>query len=185
MKFLKHSELQGFHAYLGASKYHWINYSSEKLVESYTRWQAVQRGTRLHSFAEECIELKIKLPRTRNALNMFVNDAIGFRMASEQVLYYSPNSFGTADAISFKDNLLRIHDLKTGSGRVSMKQLYVYAALFCLEYDYKPKDIDMELRIYQGSEIFADNPDPDDILRIMEKTISFDKEIEKLKEQME
>lgn len=185
MKFLPHLDLRGLHAYLGASKYHWVNYSTEKLIESYGRWKAVQRGTELHNLAAECIRLKVKLPNTKNALNMFVNDAIGYRMESEQPLFYSPNSFGTADAISFKKNLLRIHDLKTGITRVSMKQLYVYAALFCLEYDTKPQDIEIELRIYQGNEVFIDVPESADILYIMNKIIEFDKEIEKLNKQME
>jgi len=185
MKFNEHSALLGLHAFLGASKYHWIRYSTEKLHSTYTRWKAAQRGTELHDFASQCVKLKVRLPKTKNALNTFVNDAIGYRMESEQPLFYSVNSFGTADAISFKNNMLRIHDLKTGTSRASMNQLEIYAALFCLEYDIKPQDIEIELRIYQGNEILVHQPDPKQILDIMQKIEFFDLEIEKLKEQME
>jgi hypothetical protein len=62
-----------------------------------------------------------------------------------------------------------------------MEQLEIYAALFCLEYKMKPGNIDMELRIYQNNEIIVYNPTADDILPIMDKIITFDKVIEKLK----
>lgn len=102
-------------------------------------------------------------------------------MRSEQVLYYSENAFGTADTISFRRNLLRIHDLKTGVTPASMKQLEVYASLFCLEYGYKPADIDIELRIYQNDEVLIHNPELDSIVHIMDKIITFDKRIDMLK----
>jgi len=102
-------------------------------------------------------------------------------MTPEQVLYYSPYSFGTADAISFKSGMLRIHDLKTGVGRVSMKQPEIYAALFCLEYDVKPNDIYMELRIYQSNKIASEEPDPDEIFHIMDKIVTFDQIIQELR----
>ena len=185
MKFNEHSELLGQHAFLGASKYHWINYSDEKLIGTYTKYQAIQRGTDLHELASRCISLKVKLPKSKNAINMFVNDAIGFRMISEQPLFYSINAFGTADAISFRDNFLRIHDLKTGVSRVSMAQLEIYTALFCLEYDIKPHEIGIELRIYQGDEIIVHEPEPASISSIMEKIVRFDLHINKLKQEME
>ena len=37
MIFNKHSNLEGQHAFLGASKYHWINYSEDKVADSYLR----------------------------------------------------------------------------------------------------------------------------------------------------
>lgn len=181
MNFNKHLELVGAHAFLSASKYHWVNYDDDKISSAYARHLAAQQGTILHDFASQCIKLKQKLPKSKKSLNAFVNDAIGFRMSSEQILYYSPNAFGTADAISFRDKLLRIHDLKTGVIPVSTKQLYVYAALFCLEYDIKPTKIDIELRIYKSNEVLIENPDKTEILRIMDKIVSFDKQIEKIK----
>ena len=107
-------------------------------------------------------------------LNTYVNDAIGFRMDTEQVLYYSDNCFGTADAITFNDGFLRIHDLKTGAVPAHMEQLYIYAALFCLEYGYDPKDIRIETRIYQNDEIWIENPTEDEINPIIAKIKEFD-----------
>ena len=115
--------------------------------------------------------------------NMYVNDAIGFKMTPEQILYYSDNCFGTADAILFRNNFLRIHDLKTGKILAHMEQLEIYAALFCLEYRVKPGDIEMELRIYQNNEILYHNPMAEDIAPIMDRIITFDKVIKKIKEQ--
>lgn len=183
MNFLKHSNLEGQHAFLGASKYHWINYDKEKVAESYSKFLATQRGTILHDFAARCISLGQKLPRSRKTLNMYVNDAIGYKMTPEQVLYYSDNCFGTADSISFNDSLLRIHDLKTGVIPAHIEQLEIYAALFCLEYKIKPGDIDMELRIYQSDEILYHKPTVEDIAPIMDKIITFDKIINNIKEQ--
>lgn len=181
MNFNRHLNLEGQHAFLSASKYHWINYDEEKLIKTFTAFQAAQRGTDLHELASRCIQLGVKLPRTKSALNCYVNDAIGFKMETEQVLYYSDNCFGTADTISFRNNMLRIHDLKTGVTPTSMNQLLVYAALFCLEYIVKPTEIDMELRLYQSDTIMIDSPTPDMVSEIMDKIIFFDKKIELLK----
>ena len=181
MNFLKHSNLEGQHAFLGASKYHWINYDPEKVAASYRNYLATLKGTELHDFAARCIKLGQKLPKSKKTLNMYVNDAIGYRMTPEQVLYYSDNCFGTADSISFKDGLLRIHDLKTGVTPAHMEQLEIYAALFCLEYKIKPADIDIELRIYQSDDIMIFNPTVEDIVPIMDKIITSDKIISKIK----
>lgn len=182
MIFNKHSNLKGQHAFLGASKYHWINYNEEKVAESYSKFLATQKGTVLHEFAAQCIELGQKLPKSKKTLNMYVNDAIGYKMMPEQVLYYSDNCFGTADAIIFRDGLLRIHDLKTGITPAHMEQLEIYAALFCLEYKTKPSEIEMELRLYQSNEVLIHNPTFEDIIPIMDKIIAFDKIISKIKE---
>jgi len=181
MKFNNHHNLDGQHAFMGASKYHWINYDDEKLVDTWRNLQTIQRGTELHDFARRCIELRQKLPSRKKTLNMFVNDAIGFNMTPEQILYFSENCFGTADAICFRDNMLRIHDLKTGETKAHMEQLLVYASLFCLEYKQEPDKIETELRIYQGNEIYVCNPDPIDIRKIADKIIRFNKLIEKMK----
>lgn len=181
MNFNRHSELEGQHAFLSASKYHWVNYDEEKLDATYKKFLATQQGVRLHAFACDCIRLGIKLPKSKNALNLYVNDAIGFKMTPEQLLYYSPNCFGTTDAIAFRKNFLRIHDLKTGESPTSMKQLEVYAALFCLEYRFNPNDIKTELRIYQFDEVAIYNPPAEEIMRIIDKIIVFDKRIDKMK----
>lgn len=183
MNFNEHGQLKGCHAFLSASKYHWVNYDEEKLATTYSNFLAVQKGTKLHDFAAQCIELGQKLPKSKKTLNMYVNDAIGFRMTPEQVLYYSDNCFGTADAISFRDGLLRIHDLKTGATPAHMEQLMIYAALFCLEYRMKPAEIGMELRLYQSDEILIHEPEVDEIVPIMDKIVSFDKLIQRIKDQ--
>ncbi len=177
MLFNPHTNLIGQHAFLSASKYHWINYDDEKIDRVYIAALASKRGTELHEFAHEAIRLGVKLPRTAKTLHLYVNDAIGFRMTSEQVLYYSDNCFGTADSISFRRNMLRIHDLKTGVTPTSEHQLEVYAALFCLEYRIKPVEIETELRIYQNDEVMVYEADPDTITHIMDKIITFDKRI--------
>lgn len=133
MNFNRHFELEGLHAFLGPSKYHWLNYSEEKMADSYLNFLAAQRGTELHAFAAQCIRLGQKLPKSQKTLNMYVNDAIGFRMTPEQPLFYSENCFGTADAISFRKDILRIHDYKSGAIPAHIEQLEIYAALFCLE----------------------------------------------------
>lgn len=182
MQFNKHYNLEGSHAFLGASKYHWINYDEEKLIASYNSFLAAQKGTELHSFAAQCIKLGQRLPKSHKTLNMYVNDAIGFKMVPEQVLYYSDNCYGTADSITFKDDFLRIHDLKTGATPTHMEQLMIYAALFCLEYKVKPGLIGMELRIYQNDDIAILQPQATDILPIIDKIVTFDKLIKKIKE---
>lgn len=174
---------QSKHALLGASKWHWINYPPEKVPRIWEAFQQAQHGTELHAFAADCIRLREKLAKKKRTLNLYVNDAIGYLMDPEVVLYYSDNCFGTADAISFRNNLLRIHDLKTGEIPAHIEQLEIYAALFCLEYHYKPADIDIELRIYQNNEVAVYEPTPEEILKIMDRIVEYDKIIEMSKEE--
>lgn len=178
MKFNAHYDLINKHAFLSPSSPHWVNYDFEKLQSVYLRSMYAKRGSELHDFARRCIQLNIKLPDNKKSFNQYVNDAIGYRMTPEQILFYSYNCYGTADAISFRNNLLRIFDLKTGYTSISMLQLEIYAALFCLEYEYKPNQLDIELRIYQSTKIIVHTPQVTDIRRIMEKIIAFDKKIE-------
>ena len=147
MNFNRHSNLEGQHAFLGASKYHWINYTDDKIADSYVRFLATQKGTVLHAFAAQCILLGQKLPKSQKTLNMYVNDAIGYKMTPEQILYYSPNCFGTT------------------------------------EYHIRPADIEMELRIYQHDQILYHKPTVEDILPIMDRIITADKVINKIREE--
>lgn len=181
MIFNQHLGLKGKHAFLSPSNYSWLNYNDQKLEARYYTVMAAQRGSDLHALAHEAIRLGVKLSRAHQALSTYVNDAIGYRMSCEQILYYSDNCFGTADTIAFRRNKLRIHDLKTGIISASEKQLEVYAALFCLEYGVNPFDIDIELRIYQGDEIRVFDPPPELIISIMEKIVDFDQQIEAIK----
>ena len=181
MNFNKHFDLKDKHAYLGASKYSWLNYSDDKLREAYNRSVAAQQGTIKHEFAATCIKLRQKLPKSEKTINKYVNDAIGFKMHPEKILYYSDNCFGTADAISFRNSMLRIFDLKTGVIPAKIEQLLIYAALFCLEYRVKPAELSgCELRLYQNDEVICDNPEPEDILAVMDKIVQLNKALERV-----
>lgn len=199
MNFNKHSELEGKHALLGASKHSWLNYDDEQLYRSYISSFAQPIGTLVHEYAKDKILFRQPMEDNRSERNAmvlhllkngipyqvipienlfynlmpYVNDAIGFKMTPEQVLYYSEYSFGTADAISYGRNVLRIHDLKTGVSPASMDQLMVYAAWFFLEYK---KEVNFqksrtELRIYQNQEVVVHTPTNKEISEVMEKVI--------------
>jgi hypothetical protein len=174
-------QLAGTHALLSPSKPAWLNYDTDKLDRTYFNAQAAQRGTDEHAFAHEAIRLRIRLPESSKAINQYVNDGIGFRMDCEVLLYFSENCYGHADCVRFQDDTLRIHDYTSGTSVTDMRQLEVYAALFCLEYGMRPFDIKMELRIYQGNQIKVHSPDSDDIFHVMDRIISFDRRLKELK----
>lgn len=180
MIFNRHLNLEGLHAPFSPSQSSWLRYDDDKALEVRANSKAAEMGTILHKWAKDTIDLGIKQPRSKKTIYAYVNDAIGFKMNTEVVLYYSERFFGTADAISFRNGVLRIHDLKTGQKPARMEQLEIYAALFCLEYKIKPGDIDMELRIYQNDEILYHNPTAEDIAPIMDKIIHLDKLLEKI-----
>lgn len=180
MQFNKHVNLEGKHAVFSASQSSWLRYDDDKAIAVYQNKKAAEMGTKLHDWAKRTIDLGIKQPRSKKTIYAYVNDAIGFQMDTEVVLKYSDRFFGTADAICFKNNTLRIHDLKTGKTPVHMEQLLIYAALFCLEYKIKPGTIDMELRIYQNDEVLYHNPTAEEVLPVMDKIIHINKMLEKL-----
>lgn len=203
MNLNRHSELKdGEHAFIGASKWQWINWDDDKLYQRYLASFKTQIGTLLHSYACDHIRygvkiqrgdkhevilhlLKNKIPREAIDINVYfanlmayVNDAIGFSMEPEVKLKYSDTAFGTADAIFTDDHHteLRIHDYKSGETPAHMEQLLIYAALFCLDNHVKPGDLkSTELRIYQSDDILVMNPTAEDILPYMDKIVRFDK----------
>ena len=181
MHYNKHSELEGKHAVLSPSKYHWIRYDSKKMAEVYHGYFAAEEGTKLHALAADLIRMKVKLARKKETINLYVNDAIDLGMTAEQVLYYSRNCFGTADAILFENGVLHIHDFKSGMITAHEEQLYVYAALFCLEYDVDPEDIQIECRIYQSGTVSIYRPTAETIREIMSKIVEFDTLIEEIR----
>lgn len=162
--FNSHPKLEGTHAFLSPSTPTWLRYTPEKLIERLSSAKAAALGTELHETAARNIRRRIKLMSHPDwpVLANYVNDAIDFGMTPEQMLFFSFNCYGTADTISFEPysnddrfaGFLRIHDLKTGVTKASEDQLYVYAAIFCLEYDIKPFTMDGELRIYQGNKVY-------------------------------
>lgn len=170
-----HYDLVGRHAFLSPSNPSWHNYDDEKLLERHETFYAKERGTEIHAHAADDIlfgeKYGFKRPKSKTTYNMYVNDAIGYRMKPEQPLYFSEHCFGTVDAIGFANNTLRIHDLKTGSTPAHMEQLLTYAALFCLEYRYDPFDISVVLRIYQNNEIVEMHPTGDDIRAYMDEIV--------------
>lgn len=180
MKFNPHYQLQGKHATLSASTYHWIRYDREKMATRFKTMLDAARGTELHDLAARLIKLRIKQADTGQTFNSYVNDCIGHRMTPEQILYYSDNCFGTADAIDYRLNKktqkmrLRVFDLKTGVTKSSVNQLEVYIALFCLEYEVDPNEIEIDARIYQNDLVQIYEIDPLDILNIMIKIREFD-----------
>lgn len=181
MRFRQHLQLEGAHAFLSPSTYHWINYTIERLRSRWFTALASAAGVEQHAYAAHCIEHGL-VQEGDSLLDVYINDCIRYRMQPEVVLYYSDNAFGTADAIAFRYLHLRISDLKTGISPTSVHQLEVYAAYFCLEYGVNPYDIKITLSIYQGDEVRVYVGDPKLIADIMMKTVEFDLEIERLKE---
>lgn len=185
MRFNPHSQLAGKHAPFGASKGSWVNYPEEKLERVFLSNMAAQRGTDLHSLANDMIRLGVRARDEPTTFNMYVNDAIGYRLKPEVTLFYSLNFFGTVDTCGFRKNVLRLSELKTGSLRAGERQLDIYAALFCLEYNFKPHNIQMEMRVYQNDEIREWAGDPDVIVHIMDRITTFDRIIERMREEAE
>lgn len=181
MIFNEHSPLVGKHAFLSASKNSWYNYSEEKLASAYVAALAARRGTELHALANNLIKLRVRLPDDGRTLSLYVNDAIGYFLTPEQVLFVSENCYGTADAIGYRDNVLRISDLKTGVTPSSPDQLKIYAAMFCLEYRVRPFETEFVLSIYQNDEVVIYETDPDEIIHVMDKIVAFDKIINEIR----
>jgi hypothetical protein len=182
MNLNSHSNLEGRHAFLSPSKSAWLNYEDDKLIRVFHSAVAAKRGTDLHDLACAAIKLGIKLPDNGTTLSTYVNDAIGFRMTPEQRLYATRHCFGTADALGFRNNTLRVHDLKTGTTHTKMDQLEIYAGLFCMEYEFRPFDITIKLAIYQNDKVVEHDPDPDDIMHVIDKIKTFSRILD---EQME
>ena len=183
MRFNLHKNLSGLHAPFSPSQSAWLRYDDEKAMKVFANRKAAEMGTRLHAWAKDTIDLGMKQPETNKTICAYINDAIGFKMSTEVVLYYSDRFFGTADAICFRDGVLRIHDLKTGEKPASIEQLEVYAALFCLEYRIKPNDIDIQLRLYQKNEVICHNPTAEVIVPIMDKIVHLNQLLERLEEE--
>lgn len=190
-RFNQHPNLEGTHAFLSASQHAWLNYTEDKLVERLSTVQAAARGTRLHAWASEAILLGRRQPDAgdpnHDILCAYINDALDFNMVPEQVLMYSIYAYGTADAIGFEEyddhdtfaGFLRIHDYK--SGRIEIKnfdQLYIYGGFFCLEYRFKPFQIEGEFRIYQGDTIREHEIDRYRLAEVYEKIRAYNEIVE-------
>lgn len=149
-----------------------------RAVESYIycKYMYLSDDLVVGDYAKKIISHLNNIPKeVFEAVRFYINDGVGFRMNTEQCLYYSDHIFGHADTICFRNNFLRIHDLKTGSNPAHMEQLEVYAALFCLEYKTKPSDIQIELRLYQWDGVEIENPDSEVLTPIIDKIITNEK----------
>lgn len=201
----KHTNYEGSHAFLSASKYSWLTKSDDELVEAYTNSFAQQIGTLMHAYAADAIRFREKLRKSdakgakfdlmrrgipEYAIDIqvffptvmnYVNDSIGFGMDPEILLYYSDLCYGTADAIQLNGDTLQIHDLKTGTTPAKIDQLKVYAGLFFLEYGFKPERLRTELRIYQTDAILVHEPEAEEIREVMDAIVSKDRVLQKLK----
>lgn len=180
MDFKEHLSLTGKHAVLSASNSSWINYDDDKFDRVLDNLVAAQIGSELHEYARMAIRRRRQQPENGDTLNMYINDAIGFNMTPEQILFVSTNCFGTADALSFRRKFLRIHDYKSGEIISGERQLKVYAAMFCLEYEQKPHLLEgLELRVYQNDEIriYAGDEVLDEVARIMSRIVVFNERI--------
>ena len=184
MRFNSHSHLAGSHATLSASSPAWTNYDVDKFDAVYRAKMAAQNGTEMHALAAECIRLRVKVADIKQTFYMYVNDAIDFLMTPEVVLLaFQPYAFGTADAVAFRDNILRIHDLKTGLGECDVRQLEIYAAYFCIEYKKNPFDLEIYLRFYQNDEFVEYIGDPGVITHHMEHAKALAKRIPHLRKE--
>ena len=165
MNFNRHFELKDKHAILSPSKPYWLNYDRDQIRNFIILQNAAARGTKLHELAAKLIEEGLRLRGSTQTMSAYVNDAIGYGMTPEVGLIYTDKCFGHADAIDYSRGVLRIHDLKTGSGPVHMEQLEIYAALFLLEYErvlgVNPLNTKVNLRIYQNDDVQEASPDKD------------------------
>jgi hypothetical protein len=188
VSFSKNSpNIAGKHALLSPSAYHWLDYDEDKLRRVFFQQQQTRRGNDLHDYAQRAITLGIRQADNGSTLSSYINDCIGFRMTPEFPLYYSDVCFGTSDAVGFSSKLvLRVADLKTGITETSMKQPMIYAAIFCLQFEYSPLDLsEINLRIYQNNEIRELIADPVDILMTMDKIKAASDYVEFLREEAE
>lgn len=181
MIYNRHSNRVGKHAFLAPSKPAWANYDEDKLSRVYYTAMAAQRGVELHELAHHMIRLGMRAIEDDSSFSKYVNDGIGYQMKPELVLEYSENCFGSADTLVFRNNKLRVHDLKTGLKEASFEQLKIYAALFFLEYRLRVLDSEIELRIYQNDEISVHVPDPTDILVLMDTIKAHDRIINEIR----
>lgn len=135
----------------------------------------------LSAFGEKLLKNMKYVPAESYATVIgYINDAISFKMKPEERLRYSENFFGTADAIKDLGDTLIIFDLKTGTASPHVEQLLIYAALYCLANSKNPEQMNFELRLYQGNDIFVATPSAEDIRPIMETIVEFDKIMNRL-----
>lgn len=186
MRLNRHSDLEGKHAFMAPSSPAWLRYDDQKLERRFMEELAARRGVEEHEFAARAIKLGHRMEDTKKTINMYVNDSIGWRMKPEVGLFWSVFCFGTADALGFSESnlVLRISDLKTGKTPTTFDQLIIYAALFCLEYEFpRPWELEIELRIYQSNRVKFLSPDPDVVFHAMDRILTGTRLLEQIREE--
>lgn len=209
MNWNRHYNLEGQHALLGASRPNWAMDEDEQFHQRVLASYASTIGTLMHDIAKKYISHHFKMHKYDKSsvvldlidsgiperiidildfdsmfinLMAYVNDAVGYGMDPEILLYYSDNCFGTADTIGFyeRQKCLRLHDLKTGRTPAKIEQLLIYAALFCLEYRVKPEELnEIELRIYQLGEVLVHKPSAEEVRYFMNRIQQRDQDLDK------
>lgn len=175
VRFEPRPDLEGRHALLSPSQYHWIRYDEDKFDRIYHTRLAAARGTAEHEFAAMAIKLGRRQPANKDSLNMFINDSIRWRLEPEVALYADEMFFGHADAAGYKKGVFRVSDYKSGETKTSMDQLKCYVALFCIQFDMSPFEFNAEMRIYQFNEIREELAEPHDIMIIIDRWKTFSK----------
>ena len=168
-----HKELEGKHAFMGASNYHWTNYDDITFEARYYNQFSQVIGTAIHELAHDCIVSRTKLNKHDIHLielklyKAFVpKDAYDANLILENLIPFVNDAIGYYE----RDKILRIHDYKNGVTQADIRQLYIYAALFCLEYHVNPLTLNkIECRIYQNLEVLIDNPTGEVIQFYMDK----------------
>lgn len=151
------------------------DYAQQRITARLPMSQDEQNAIMLELIRNGIPTYAIDISQFYQTLVEYVNDTIDYGMDPEVTLYYSDNAFGTCDAIRYYRRHLRIHDLKTGIKPASFDQLVVYTAYFFLEYGkrmkLKPESIDIELRLYQSSEISICHPAVEDVYTAIDKIV--------------
>ena len=175
-------------AELGTEIHEWVSIQIQ-LGQTVSSPRAAEKGVRTHIFTKYqsapdyrdvlIFSLDFLPAAVFGTVKSFVNDAVGFRMNSEEKIEYSSLFWGTSDAVKFSNNELLVFDLKTGAKPAKTDQLLVYAGLYCLQHNHKPSKLKTELRIYQNNEILVNEPEPEVIQDVMDRIVHKNKVLTK------
>ena len=73
MRFNEHTKLEGLHAPFSPSQSSWLRYDDAKAIEVLDNKRASEKGTRLHAWAKETIDLGLRQPRSDKTLYIYNN----------------------------------------------------------------------------------------------------------------
>lgn len=101
MNFIKHSNLSG-HAPFSPSQPAWLRYDDDKAIKYLIAKKASERGTRLHAWAKETIDMKIKQPRSKKTLYSYVMMQLVFEWIL-RLFYIIRQTFGELQILSVSE----------------------------------------------------------------------------------